>query len=356
MAKEKTQVSGNFPAFVDVADIAWLPSRNSRKVYGSDKEMEQVDQALWNGWAQAYPCELTTLDAEAKAEEMSKRQARWEFHQSVAKSNADGAARLKVFEMLYVKDGKLREPKYLGNTGNRRGSRIEEIGYKRLKEKQEPWTQVAVYFKEHASEASRRESQLFENFGRDNAAKNLSGKEIMAATQLLYEVGYKESDLMRTGLKRGMAQKVHRLFQLNSKFPDVKILERLQLDETDDRFIPWGIDKEEIKSLLDCIDPTEAGKKQKPITTLSVVEEYFAALRKGERPEKAMNKDDFLELGQQSNIQLVKDVVEAYRTNDKDTLFRHAEATEAHNLVTECHRLGKLQDAIKALRALTVQQ
>lgn len=339
--------------FASISEIGWLPSRNIREDYGTEQEMKALDEAMYPGWGQAFPCETTHLSDEDKASVISHRMARWSMLKEQAKANADMAVRLRVFETLFVEKGKLLEPKVLGNTGNRRGSRWEDIQFKRLKDQLEILDQIPVYYKEHASEASRREAQMFENFGRENAAKTLNGREIVRACHLFFKVGYKESDLMKTGLKRGICQKLHRLYQLDAAFPGIKMVERILRPDTDDTSIPWGsLDKEVLKELLDAREKEGADKKNRPITTAAEVEKYVVGLKGGIKPSKVMSKDDMIELGKNNNVKVVKDLVEAYSTNNKDVLFKVTENADLLNLAMECYDKGKAKEAVGLLRKL----
>lgn len=339
--------------FNPIADIGWLPSRNIRDDYGTEAEMKALDEAMYPGWGQAFPCETTVLSDEDKASVITNRMARWQMLKEQAKSNADMGLRLQVFETLYVSNGKIREPKVLGNTGNRRGSRWEEIQFKRLKDNLPVISEIPAYFVAHESEAKRREAQMFENFGRENAAKTLNGREIVKACHLFFKVGYKEADLARTGLKRGICQKLHRLYQLDAAFPECKIVERILLPDTDDKSVPWGsLDKEVLKELLDAQTKEGADKKNRPITTKEEVEKYVTGLKGGIKPEKVMSKDDMLELGKNNNVKVVKDLIEAYRTNNKDVLFKVTENADLLNLAMECYDKGKAKEAIALLRKL----
>jgi hypothetical protein len=212
---------------------------------------------------------------------------------------------LQVFESVYCgKDGEIVVPEYKGATCFRRGNVLLKVNTVRAKRKAELITELPCVEKTYASPMDQFVDNIRENQLKTAGARKMSNADSVGAARHLFQLGATEAKLARAfGLKRGMAQKFHRLCQLDAKHPDLKIVDRILNGEIEAKVF----DKEKVKGLLDKDASTEE------------VATFIAAPNAG-NASKIMSRKEIEALAEQCPVELIKLAYQAVLKNDASVL------------------------------------
>src|SRR5262245_36279825 len=156
----------------------WRSKDNERSELEDTKELK--NSLARHGWSAQYPVAVIPIPTSASLNEeqkkagvktpfddcMEERKALWEKHK--AATDADGLVKKAVWERMFVRDGKLIEPKYLGNMGFRRSSCFVDAMVQRWNDSTVPDGEkvadvIPLMVKVYASEADRIIDQQLEN-------------------------------------------------------------------------------------------------------------------------------------------------------------------------------------------------
>jgi hypothetical protein len=189
-------------------------------------------------------------------------------------------------------------------------------------------TEIPAVEQEFANALARGEACIAGNAGLDNGREKLNGRDITGAAQKIYILGGTEAYLTRAlGGKRGTAQKAWSLVELNHRFPDQKITDKVIAGE-----IPWeSLDKEIMRKMAH-------GDKKNDVNPANA--EEVAAYFKNPRSErvndpKILDKPTMDGLIARFPVQIVQDVLFCVRHNKSDGLSKYIDHANAINALTQ---------------------
>jgi hypothetical protein len=157
-----------------------------------------------------------------------------------------------------------------------------------------------------------------ENTLKTYGSRNLRDVDIANACRVAFRFGATESRLASMfGLKRGLAQKYHRMCLLDQKYPKQNIIDRVVNGELEGRLF----DKEAVKKVLD------ANLPEADVAT------WLGTPRKNE--PKIMSRKDIEGLGTQCPVEIVKLVCKAILANDVKVLTGIVAKAAAVNAAVE---------------------
>lgn len=349
--------------------VAWRKPKNKRLDYGETNDIRNSLAATQ--WAPDMSVPVYPIDASSLAAEMQERQTLWD-NLKAAEKTADNVAKLTVFERVYVSDGKLIEPKYLGNAGFRRASTffdamVQRFTQKPTKEIPEPDNtfhgNVPVRVTSYRDEAERILDQQMENEIQGRGAKKMEPLEKLAVSKTLYENGVSEARL-RDLYSSSIGQKTYGICRLNERYPDLKLYDRfyLPLDHADR--IPWGpIDAPTLIKMNNRYDAqrkrekgfqlSESERTLEPITQ-EEVETWFrdkAKLAGDGNAIKSMPKKDIEASSKNHKLLLVRDAFESIINNTTHNLAPVVEHADAMNGVYSLVTGGKGEYATNVVKA-----
>jgi len=162
---------------------------------------------------------------------------------------------LQEWERLNVKNGKIITPKYAGVYSFRRNAVMHRVNAVRAMLDLPPILEAPASIEE-MTPAERAEACVRENLKKTAGSRSLGDADMARAAREMFQLGVNEAGFVRSGFKRGMAQKLHRLMKLDAEYPKVGIVD--SIISGDQKLAPFG--KEDIKKLLDGT-PTEAEVK-----------------------------------------------------------------------------------------------
>lgn len=221
----------------------------------------------------------------------------------------------KVFEATYTKDGKIVKPTHKAVTCFRRGESLLLVNTLRAKKGLEQIAEIPCVVRHYENSLEQFSDNIRENQLKTAGANSMSNADCVGAARRLFQLGATEAKLLHAfGLKRGMAQKLHRLCQLDAKYPKQAIVDKIVSGELSDK----PFDKEKVKAMLD------SG------VTEDKVGEFIAAPNAGNAP-KIMSRKSIEALGSGNPIELVKLVCQAILKDDPSQLAAITAKAEAVN-------------------------
>lgn len=277
------------PILVTLASCIWFPRLNVRK-HTDPKTGEVTDKPeIFNpddpltrdliaslrdrGFDPQYPVIVGNITPEYIKEAAEFRAVEYERFKHACKTSPSDEAQavLTAWEFYYlVTKGKSKEktiavPDHLGCTGNRRSAAMFAAAVQRLlKAKADPqWAketfklavvdpfndpapildglgQMNALSEVFATDDDRRMRQIAENTAKTEGFKNLNVMEILMGVKEGVETGRILQARLRETFKDGMGQKIYGFLVLNSKFPNLDLLNRIRFPESNPRAIPWS--------------------------------------------------------------------------------------------------------------------
>lgn len=333
MASKAT--SNNVVSFnVRFAEIYWYVPRNYARAIPSTKR-EELRTLLRNGWWASEPITAEEIKKaqewdEAKTDFVSlcleERQAMWD--KLKADNSTDGIVALKVFEEMFVHNGKLIVPKYLGSVCYQRGSTFFDAMCLRRKDLQPGEATlvdtVPVLIATFKNQAELREAQVMENEGKLMGREGISDYDRLRNALYFYTVGYIQKRF-REIFKDTTGQKLFYLCKLNSYFPNLHIIDRFLKKPDEEDSLPFGPYKHGVLGQLAA--RCEESKLAKGETLLKEEElrVFLLDVKKGKsegNAEKIMQKESIQQLQTSIPNTAANEVAKAIYTNNADLLAK----------------------------------
>ena len=303
-----------------LSNIFWFGRDNVARqdLFRNENDEHTLISLLVPGWdGQLGRPAITLMSDTERAEASAFLTTRWESLKSAdiseepEKIKIDGGIvsitaleMRQVFESVHVKNGKLIVPKYKGATCFRRGSTLLKVNTIRAKQKQSTIDELPCVEKEYATPMDQFVDNIRENQLKTAGARKMSSSDSVGAAKRLFQMGATESKLGRAfGFHRGMAQKCHRLCQLDAKHPDLKIVDRILSKDLDFKVF----DKEKVKGLLDKGAPDDE------------VAAFIAKPNGGNKP-RIMARTEIEALAEQCPVEIIKLAYQAILKNDATIL------------------------------------
>jgi len=286
-------MSNSTPSTVDLelSDVYWFNEDNAARstgLYRDEKDEHSLVSLLFGGWDGQLG-----RPAVRKLTEDERKEAKSRLEETYAKLQ----------------------------TCFRRGNALLKTNTARAKKGMEPITVLPCVVREYASTVEQYIDNVRENQMKTAGARRMSNADSVGAARKLFQLGASESKLAKAfGLKRGMAQKFHRLCKLDAAHPDLKIVDRI-IDPNDD-LSDKPFDKEKVKGLLDKGADAEE------------VKAFIAAPNAGNAP-KIMSRKEIEALEKQCPVKVVKLTLQAILKNDAALLANVIAQHEAINQATE---------------------
>lgn len=326
-----------------------------REKDGSIKPLPGKGQVinLTRGWqSSGGVMEVYALDSDGKKAAVAQRKrqiALWEAAGGVYKDVAQTAKR--VWGFVSAKTGKAVKnppaPSYGGNMGFRRAyaimGAIHLLNYSRPNSPEYSYS-VPIEVREYEGELERLTRHAWENEYKDAGASKYSQTDyVLIARKAIGALGT-EADLTRCLKSRGTAQKCYAFAKLDSKFPTLKLVERVladppKLDGKQKRY-PYGkgcyipfstLDKEDLRRLL------KGGKKEgieyQPAEKPDEVESYVRAAMEGKKNDNAkmLPKANIKAGGDSHDCMIVRRVLSAVYNNEQKVFDKLRELAPAIN-------------------------
>ena len=223
---------------------------------------------------------------------------------------------LRVFENVYLdKEGKIIVPTYKGGTCFRRTASMLKVNTVRAKRSLGLITELPCIVKDYKKSLDQFIDNVAENQKKTAGARKMSNADSIGAARSLFRLNATEAKLSKAfSLKRGMAQKMHRLCQLDKEHKGLGIIDKIVSGDLD----PKAFDKEKVKALLD----NKATSEQ--------VAEFIKAPNAGNKA-KIMPRKDIEALKEQTPVELVALTCQAILQNDPLVLKAVTDRADAIN-------------------------
>ena len=305
----------------DLAEIFWFNEDNvsrSTGLYRDDADRHSLVELLSSGWdGQLGRPAIRPLTDEEKKEATNRLNETWDelrsadLSEDAEKIRVNGESitisspeKLRIFETIRVRNGKLVVPKYKATTCFRRGNVLLDVNTIRAKQKADLIRSLPCVPREYANAMEQYVDNIRENQFKTAGARKMSQADSIAAAKRLFELGASESKMSRAfGLKRGMAQKFHRICKLDATHPDLDIVGSVVRGDVN----PKALDKEKVKGLLD--------KKANSDEVAAFLQNPNA----GNKP-KIMSRKEIEALAEQCPVELIKLAYHAVLKNDATIL------------------------------------
>lgn len=305
---------------LNVARVFWFNEDNASRstgLYRDKADEHSLVNLLVGGWYDRETVCVRAMSKDEQAEAVKRLSRQW-----TALHNADVSEEpeklkigektvtvalsevLKVFESLYVADGKIIPPEYKAATCFRRGNTLLKVNTVRAKNGQAPIDALPCLVRVYDKPMDQFVDNIRENQLKTAGARKMSSADEVGAARKLFQFGATESKIANAfGLKRGMAQKFHRLCLLDQAHPELEIIDRILAGKVDAKVF----DKEKVKKLLDENASDEAV-------------EAFIAAPNGGNDKKIMPKKEIATLEAQCPVGLIKLALQAVLKNDSTVL------------------------------------
>jgi len=223
---------------------------------------------------------------------------------------------LKVWDKVHVgDDGKIVVPEYKGGTCFRRSASMLKVNTVRAKRGQTLVASLPCVVKDYKKALDQFIDNVAENQKKTAGARKMSNADCVGAARALFRLNATEARLAKAfGLKRGMAQKFHRLCQLDKAHKELKIIDQIIAGDLDAKVF----DKEKVKGLLD-----------KGATSEEVAQ--FCQTPGAGNKSKIMSRKDIEALKEQTPVELVALTCQAILQNDPMVLKAATDRSEAIN-------------------------
>lgn len=352
MASKRPEVNS---IIVPFAKVMWNKAFNRARPTGNYGDANQrkalvgqlAREAWWKGpnglveadtlsstWkVDGNPLPLSTL----VEQEMERRNEQWKFLKMQAENDTSKANDLKIFEEIYVHNGKLIRPEYLGVTGNRRGSAFLEAMIVRSTLKADDGNtplprdyDIPLRIDDFSDQERRLDEQVKENVGKTQANLATSSLDMLLIAREMLSLGSTQGKL-RTRFGDSQGVKMYYMCIMDRKYPDLKIINRCQLPADDPTWIPLQSVKypvlQDMAQRFDAASTDEHNKKlakknegPKPVLTREEVADYFADVRKN--PDggsiKMLDKNAVLSISQVHANPFVQLAAKRVYTNAED--------------------------------------
>jgi len=232
-----------------------------------------------------------------------------------------------AFEKLYYDSkGNLKVPAYGAITGNRRHQAWVLAQAARLSCGKTLLADWPVVVQDFESALERGLACIAGNVGIDNGRLKLGPADIVQSANRIYMLGGKEADLAKAGFNRGMRQKLWVICDLNRKFPELNLVDRIVSGKID--FGP--LDKEVMRIL----SQGQAKNNIEP-AGLDEVSSYFDNPREKKKNDlKILSKTQMDNLIARYPVDIVRETLFAVRANKSQNLEKFIKFAEQINKLT----------------------
>ena len=329
---------------VSLSQIARVPSENicrSGELFPDNDSLTTLASQLSIGWnaSMGVPVVYKLDDAGIKAalEELEKEYAYWRNFTAILQvtDNVTGLKHqvapthlLRAFEAIHVDGkGKLRTPKYGITTCNRRTKAIVATNAMFMVAGKPAILDVPYMEKEYTDALERGVDCLLSN-QLDAGRERLNGGDIVAAAKRIFVLGGSEATLTRAlAGKRGTAQKAWSLVELDHKFGELGIIDRIVKGE-----LKWAsFDKETLRRL--------ARGNEKDAVLPGNEDEVKAYLDNPAKPDgndpKILDKPKMDAMIARFPVAMIREVIFAIRNNRPEALTKYIDHAVAINALTE---------------------
>ena len=372
--------------WVSISKLFWCARRNVVRSKPSSRR-DQLTVSLVDGWNQvngSIPVEnISTVSAQDSIdyveECLAERQKIWDELKTSTKP--EDTIKLAVFESLYCKEDKkgLIKPEFLANACFQRGAVYFDSQVQRFQEAQNDDTitpqvlpLVPVVVREYKNSNERLEDQARENFNQEGA-ESIPEIDKLNLSQRFFQSGYIESKIRKV-FGQTMGQKLYHICKVDSLFPNVKIVERINYpeDHKPDAATPWltrisfgPIGYKDLNNFIRRTNP-DLLKVNETVTSEDEVFAHFGSVRKGKNAPKIMSKESIKGVADQHTAKIVQQVARDILDNKTTNLDKLRDMSRGLNLLTELDKLGvysaaerllvDLFDKTMAARPLPVQE
>jgi hypothetical protein len=303
--------------WIALAEIVYIAQHNFSRMTGNffrdENDQKNLITKLFTGWDDTLGhLKVRELTKEEVEIAILLRESEWEvlkketqdfsitFFGDEAKTTVTPSEKLRIFEQMYTKNGKVIKPKYEGIYGFRRNSVITLVNTFRFKKALPLIENVpcSVVSYDNPKGLDRIADCIRENEGKLEGAKVIDDKDYARAGYEMFNLGANESKF-RQVFKAGSGQKFYKICQLNKKYPDLKIIENIEKGE----LIAKSWDKELMREIVN-----DSWVPEKVL-------EYLKNPNGGENPAQMANKTTIKNL-QQNDIDVVGFLMKAVLEND----------------------------------------
>jgi len=236
---------------------------------------------------------------------------------------------LKAFETRHKVDGKLVAPEYGFITANRRGKAMNIRNAALLTLGKEPVMEWPCTLVKYENALERGVACLAGNMSIDNGRLRVSVVDLIMTTMRLIAIGGIEADLVKAGVKRGTAQKLVSLVNLNNKFKDLKLVEKVCNGDID-----WGpLNKDTMRVLYQGQVETKTKEAKEP-GTKAEVEEYFNNPGDKKNAPKILSKPKMDAIINANPVEIICEVVFSIRHNHPENLSKFVDHADEINALT----------------------
>jgi len=244
-------------------------------------------------------------------------------------------------------DGKkLIRPKALAVSGYRRNSVGWVANAVRLKENMKPFTEMQTILDVYKDRLALQMACIMENVGQQLGVVTLGVADKLHASRLMFHQGCSQK-AMRDLFKDGMGQKLYELNWIDNNF-GTDFIDVCLKDPT--KFGPLKPTKmREFRTAFQTVrdfdqglveidgeDVTEETIQQaRAKATKESVQAYFRKPKTGKNDPKVAAKDAVLKLEEQSPVEIIREVVRAYKLNDLERLNKYIPYAKAINEAIE---------------------
>lgn len=319
-----------------VADLFWFAEENysrSGKFFDTPSREKELIALLYGGWDDGLGRPMVSrMTPDEQAEAAKRLGVEYEALKGAPISAEAESIRiggetisispmemLKVWESVHLDSkGRIRIPEYKAASCFRRGSVLLKVNTCRAKKGLEAINALPVAVKTWDTPLAQVVACVRENTLKTAGSQNLRDWDLVNACRVAFRFGATQAEYRRMfGIKEGMSQKYHRLCQLDAKYPNLHIADRIVSGELETRLF----DKEVVKKVLD-----EA-------LTEEAVTEWLSTPRAND--PKIMAKKAIVGLADQCPVALVALTAKAILSNDAKLLARAIAKAEAVNKAVE---------------------
>jgi hypothetical protein len=354
MAKHQT-----LAVLIPFALVAWRKKNNFRKNYGDAPQTNATRNSLaTHEWVADNSIPAYDIDDADLVAEMEDRQAKWDSLRSA--TTPESATVLKVFELLFVKDGRLIKPEYSGNAGFRRAGIFLDAMVQRFTEANKAKVEfsmsglIPVRPVKYATRIEQIKDQQLENELQTVGAKRMEDLEKLEVTKALFDEGCLESEV-RTLYSSSTAQKSYGICLVDRNFPTLNIYPRFLItDATNPERIPWGpIRAEDVRKFNSRFYAQQKRAEGLPLSkdenglepvTPEQVDSFFRDKAKGVgdgNAAKIMKKGDIEGNSKSIKLKLAATAFKSVLNDTKSNLRPYLEHADAINTGTDLIDQGK---------------
>lgn len=347
-----------------VSNVVWLPwnnfGRHEAKI-DSEDDRRRIGVTLANeGWLVTQPVKIVKLtkDGQAKAVEylkqcyadLEKLTLDSDFRDQGKVTKISAAQIREAFKARWMPKGKVEAPEYEGVYAFQRGSSLDFAIAYAMQLGLEPIKHIPCYVVEYTNEADRIKDCMEENFAKDALLNDVTNHwpSIIQGANKYYEATGRAatlSDITRMvsgGDEKlvGRGQKAHAIVILNSRFPQLGIVDKIVkggVREENGRMVDLG---QEYGASLDRRKLTEyeqgtRAKTEKPSNPKDVEEYFLNPTAKTNAPIKPLTWKALNNVGQNSPNHLVRYILQA-SANEK---FAAENLAALDKIAAECNEM-----------------